>query len=444
MKLLTLFGLIIFSFVVEASNRITAINVLSSPNSTRVIFDLDNAPTYSYFHLTSPLRLVVDFSDSQLIYALEKLTHDSNLVEKIRLSTPKNADSTRIVFELTHKVKVNIFPNLASQTSAKVVANKLVVELSPLTPILPRVDSQSLLKNTYLDNNVPKKEVVVAVIAGHGGNDPGSIGALGNYEKNITFAIASKLVTSINNHDNMKGIMVRKADYYVNNAKKPLIARQNKADLLISIHADAYTSPEPNGASVIVQSFKKDNYIFSYLITNRQEPFKIGRSPDINRHITNDENIEIKLANMTKEFTEKNSYRFAAFVLDELKKFTRLHKREPEVLNLAVLKAPDIPSVLIETGFISNLKDEKNLIDPKYQQKLVNAIFMAISRYFYPEKKEVFSTLNYAKRYKVKSGDTLYAIAKRFKISVAVLKQANRLQSNTLLINQTLRIPSAQ
>jgi N-acetylmuramoyl-L-alanine amidase len=145
-KLLTLFGLIIFSFVVEASNRITAINVLSSPNSTRVIFDLDNAPTYSYFHLTSPLRLVVDFSDSQLIYALEKLTHDSNLLEKIRLSTPKNSDSTRIVFELTHKVKVIIFPNLASQTSTKVAANKLVVELSPLTPISPIVDSQSLLK----------------------------------------------------------------------------------------------------------------------------------------------------------------------------------------------------------------------------------------------------------------------------------------------------------
>ena len=436
-----------FSFVVEASNRIMAIDVLSSPKSTRVIFELDNAPTYSYFHLTSPLRLVVDFSDSQLTYALETLTLDSHLVEKIRLSTPKNADSTRIVFELTQKVKVKIFPDLASQASAKVVANKLVVELSSLTPISlisPIVDSPSLLKNTYLDIKTPKKEVVVAVIAGHGGNDPGSIGALGNYEKNITFAIASRLVTSINNHDNMKGIMVREADYYVNNAKKPLIARQNKADLLISIHADAYTSPEPNGASVIVQSFKKDNYIFSYLVTNRQEPFKIGRSPDINRHNKNDENIEIKLANMTKEFTEKNSYRFATFVLDELKKFTRLHKREPEVLNLAVLKAPDIPSVLIETGFISNLKDEKNLINPEYQQKLVNAIFRAISRYFYPAKKEVLSTFNYITRYKVKSGDTLYAIAKRFKISVTVLKQANYLHSDYLLVNQILNIPVAK
>jgi N-acetylmuramoyl-L-alanine amidase len=437
-KLFTLLCLITCSFVVKASNRITAINVLSLPESIQVTFELDNAPTYSYFRLSSPLRLVLDLSDSQLTQSLESLKHDTSLIQKIRLSKPKNSDSTRIVFELTRTVKLKIFPVLANHFSAKTTASKLVVELLPLTPIQ---GTPSQIKSTRLDKPTSKKEVVVAVVAGHGGNDPGSIGTLGSYEKNITLAIASKLVASINNHSNMQGVMVRNGDYYVTHANKPRIARQNKADLLISIHADAYTSPEPNGASVLVQSYTRAESQLYRLITNRQKESELVGGAGKTTQNTDHENLAITQAYLKKDFTMKRSYEFATLVLQELKTVTRLHKSKPQGLSLGVLKAPDIPSVLIETGFISNLKDEKNLINPQYQQKLVNAIFMAISRYFYPTNK---STSRFSSYHKVKAGDTLYAIAKRFNLTVAVLKQANHLQSNTLLINQTLGIPLTQ
>ena len=422
---LIVFCLITFCFEVNATNYITDIEVLSSRDNTRVVFDLSDTAKYRYFRLSSPLRLVIDFNNTSLDTSLETLTDNENRIKKIRLSNPINTSATRIVFELNHEYKINVLP-LKQEGSG---ANKLMVELQK-PPF-------SKLGNTTLPEGY-----IVAVVAGHGGHDPGSIGAMGSYEKDITLAIANKLVTKLNSQPNMKGIMIRKADYYVSHQNKPILARKNNADLLISIHADAFTSPEPNGASVIVQSIKQVDSGLPYSIATKQRTNPLASQNNNVEYKKNNENLTAKLADLTKAYTVKHSYKLATYLLDELKSVTRLHKPKPEVLNLAVLKAPDIPSVVIETGFLSNITDEKNLITPTYQLKLVHAIFAAINRYFSTSLKK--TSVNLASVYRVKPGDSLSSIAMQHGIFVDHLKRANNLHSTTLHINQKIIIPQPE
>jgi N-acetylmuramoyl-L-alanine amidase len=286
-----------------------------------------------------------------------------------------------------------------------------------------------------------KRDIVVAIVAGHGGEDPGSIGVKGSYEKRITLAIAKKLEKLINNHQGMKAVMIRKSDYYVAHDRKPQLARKNKADLLISIHADAFTSPKPNGASVLVQSTRRANSETARVIANRQKESELLGGAGETIKNTEDDNLAITLADMSKEHTMKSSYEFATYVLKQLKKVTKLHKKQPEGLSLAVLKAPDIPSVLIETGFISNPKDEKDLNSSIHQQKLAKAIYTAVDSYFIRNSPE--GTLLAATKvidHKIIRGESLSVVAHRYKVSVDHLKKTNNLTSNTVRVGQTLKI----
>jgi len=421
--------MIVIALPVAAKNSIDGIRIWPAPENTRLVFDLKEKPDYSYFSLKSPQRLVIDFADSQNLVTLKNLIKTDKRIKKIRSSKAKKKGGTRLVLELADNYKVMVFP----LAPAGQYGNRLVVDLVDQGRASAKV--QMPVSN--------KRDIVVAIVAGHGGEDPGSIGARGTYEKRVTLKIAKKLAALVNKEKGFKAVMIRRGDYYVAHNKKVDLARKNKADLLISIHADAFTSSKPSGASVIVQATRRANSEFTRWISNRQKESELlGGAGEVIKKTT-DKNLAITLADMKKEHTAASSYEFAQHVVKQLKKVTKLHKKKPEGLSLAVLKSSDIPSVLIETGFISNPYEEKRLNNSAHQQKLAKAINRALTDYFYqnPPDGTYLASID-VKKHKVRRGESLSVVAQRYQISVGQLKLANNLTSNVVRIGQTLKIPS--
>ena len=260
----------------------------------------------------------------------------------------------------------------------------------------------------------------------------------------LLLKIAQKLADLIDKKPGLKAVMIRSGDYYVDHNRKTELARKSKADLLISIHADAFTSSKPNGASVLVQATRRADSEFTRWIENREKNSELlGGAGETIRN-TKDNNLAIALADMKKEYTMASSYDFAEHVVKQLKKVTKLHKKKPERLSLAVLKSSDIPSVLIETGFISNPQEEKRLNNTQHQQKLAKAIYTAIDDYFAHNAPDgTLVAKARVREHKISSGESLSVVAQRYKISVNQLKSANNLKSNVVRIGQTLKIPQA-
>ena len=415
------------------TNSIDGIRVWPAPENTRIVFDLKNKPDYKYFTLSKPSRLVIDFNNTKNNTALKSLANNDPRIKLFRTSTAKSKSSTRLVLELAKSYQLTVF-RLAP---AGQYGDRLVVDLYDKS-------EKTKAKLTHKKPPSGKRDIVIAIVAGHGGDDPGSIGAKGSYEKRVTLAIAKKLARLLNQRKGFKAVMIRTGDYYVTHSRKTELARKNKADLLISIHADAFVSPQPHGASVLVQSSRRANSEFTRWIANRQDESELlgGAGETIKK--TKDKNLAFTLADMKKEHTMSSSYEFALHVIKQMKKVTKLHKKKPEGLSLAVLKSSDIPSVLIETGFISNPHEEKRLNNKKHQQKLAKAIFKAVDNYFIENtpKGTLLATIT-MKQHKVRSGESLSVLAQRYKISVATIKSVNKLKSNVLRIGQTLKIPRA-
>lgn len=440
LKFVFIFAVVLWctSFSVLASNQIDGIRVWPAPENTRIVFDLSETPEYTYFSLTKPNRLVIDFQDSVNKVDLAQLAKNDKRILKIRSSKPKNKGGTRIVLELAKAYKLTVFPLLP----AGQYGDRLVVDL---------VDNKAAEREevkpvkAITANNNSKRDIVVAIVAGHGGEDPGSIGPRGTYEKQVTLSIAKRLAKLINQKEGLQAKLVRTGDYYLNHNRKTRLARQYRADLLISIHADAFTSPKPWGASVLVQDPRRANSEFAKWIANRQKESELlgGAGETIKK--TKDKNLALTLADMKKEHTMASSYEFAEHAVSQLKKVTKMHKKKPEAMSLAVLKSSDIPSVLIETGFISNPKEERNLNSGKHQQKLANAIYLAVHNYFIdsPPAGTLYASIGY-KKHKVSRGESLSLLAKRYNVSVGQIKSANNLRSSTVQIGQTLKIPRAE
>ncbi|MBA6290385.1 N-acetylmuramoyl-L-alanine amidase [Colwellia sp. MB3u-4] len=416
--------------IANASNSIDSVRVWPAPENTRIVFDLSQQPDFKYFSLQSPQRLVIDFKNSTNYVDLMSVIKADRRVKKIRTSRSKQQGTTRLVLELADNFRISVFP----LAPAGQYGDRLVIDL---------YDKQSQTIAQH-DNSQGKRDIVIAIVAGHGGEDPGSIGAAGTYEKRITLKIAQKLANLINKKQGLKAVMIRSGDYYVNHDRKTELARKSKADLLISIHADAFTSSQPNGASVLVQATRRADSEFSHWIQNREKNSELlgGAGETIRK--TKDNNLAIALGDMKKEYTMASSYDFAEHVVKQLKKVTRLHKHKPERLSLAVLKSNDIPSVLIETGFISNPQEERRLNNANHQYKLAKAIYIAVDDYF--SRNPPDGTLIAATRFRehrVSRGESLSVVAQRYKVSVRKLKSANNLTSNVVRIGQTLKIPQA-
>lgn len=423
----------LLSFTALGANKLNGVRIWAAPESTRVVFDLRNKPDYSHFSLAGPYRLVVDLKKSTTKLNLSKIANNSKLVKRVRISKPPSKGTLRLVIDLTKPVKANLF----SLPPTAPYGNRLVLDLD--------ANLGTKKAPTRVTSKQSLRDIVVAIDAGHGGEDPGSIGPKGTFEKKVVLEISNRVAKKINATPGMKAVRTRKGDYFVNLNKRSELARNSKADLLISIHADAFTSPGPNGASVWVLSMRRANSeIGQWLEQKEKHSELLGGAGEIIQNSDNEQYLAMTLLDMSMDRSMAVSHTIAAEVLSDLAGVTKLHKHKPESASFAVLKSPDIPSMLVETGFISNPKEEARLRNPKHQERLAKAIHKGVLGYF--KANPPAGTLMAKKgaiNHRVKKGESLSVIAHRYQVSIASIKKTNKLKSNVLRIGQKLVIPRA-
>lgn len=436
------------SFSVSA-NTLEGIRVWPSPDETRIVIDLNSEANYSYFTLSSPYRLVVDLKNTNVKAKLPLSVKDSKVLTNIRKSTSPSKGTTRLVFELKHSVKAEVFK--LSPTPGGQYGHRLVMDLphsgssvSKPAEIKPNKPSVPIL-NSNSNHIIGNGEIIIAIDAGHGGEDPGSIGPTRKYEKHATLAISKKVVAQINAQPGMRAIMTRSGDYFVNLNKRTDIARKNKSHLLVSIHADSFRSPQPRGGSVFVLNTRRANTeIGRWVEQHEKQSELLGGAGDVLAKNSNDRNVSQTLLDLQFSHSQKEGYKLATDVLSEMGKVIKLHKKEPVNASLAVLKSPDIPSILIETGFISNPTEEKQLFQRGHQDKIARAISKAIITYLNdnPPQGTLLASKQEQTTHKVRSGESLSRIAKKYGTTTAKLQSTNKLKSTSLAVGQILNIPS--
>lgn len=285
------------------------------------------------------------------------------------------------------------------------------------------------------------RDVVVVIDPGHGGKDPGAIGARRTKEKDITLSISTKLQAIIDRIPGMKAVLTRSWDEYVPLRSRLKRARNAHADMFISIHADAYTNRRAHGASAFVLSESGASSEAAKWLA-RQDNVVMHNGVDIDGK---PKKVKKRLLNKTQKNTNRKSEALAKSMLDRLSKLAMLHRDKVGRAAFVVLKSPDIPSVLIETGFISNHSEERRLRSRSYQIQLANALVRGVKQYAkaHPTKNSLYAALQRGVRtIKVKSGDTLYSLAKKYRVNVSSLKRMNGLKASSIYPGQRIRIPA--
>ncbi|TCN76698.1 N-acetylmuramoyl-L-alanine amidase [Vibrio crassostreae] len=438
---------ILFSSLVSA-NSLKSLRVWPSPEETRVVIDLKSEADFSYFTLSSPSRLVVDLKNTNLATKLPVVVKDSPVLSKIRKSSPPDKNTYRLVFELKKSSKAELFK--LSPTPGGQYGHRLVIDLphGAASKATSKPNKPTVSKNI---NQVKRqKDILIVIDPGHGGEDPGSIGPSRKYEKNATLSISKKLAAQLNAIPGIKTRMTRNADYFVNLNRRVAIARENEAHLFISIHADAFTTPQPRGGSVFVLNTRRANTEISRWIENKEKQSELlGGSGAAFTGNIDDKNVNQTLLDLQFSHSQKEGYKLATAILSEMGKVAKLHNSKPINTSLAVLRSPQIPSVLVETGFISNPTEEKLLFQRSHQDKLARSVTKAVVKYLKANPPEgiilsnATSSTGSVSQHKVSRGESLSVIASKYGTSTQTLMKFNNLKSSSLAIGQILKIPGS-
>lgn len=391
---LVLFVATLFASVsLLAANEITATRVWPADAYTRVTIEAESPLKYQTFTLKNPERLVVDVEDitlNDVLNALSsKIQAGDPYIEKIRVAV-NQPTVVRIVVDLKEEVNFNVF----SLKPAGDYQHRLVLDIIPIKdPLMTMLDEiaedgKSSPKPIVepLPNNKPdndseenKRIITIAIDAGHGGEDPGARGAKGSHEKDITLAIAKKLKALVDAEPNMRGVLTRDGDYFVSLGGRVVKARKLRADLFISIHADSFTKSSARGSSVFALSERgATSATARYLAQKENESDLIGGVSLKDK----DPILAKTLLDLSQAATINDSLKLGKAVLGHVGEVNRLHKNHVEQAGFAVLKSPDIPSILVETAFISNPEEERKLNSSSHQTKLAESILKGVKKYF--------------------------------------------------------------
>ncbi|WP_395338126.1 N-acetylmuramoyl-L-alanine amidase [Ningiella sp. W23] len=437
LTIIALFALFSASHANTSEAAIKAARFAQDEETSRLVFEFSSLPPFTYFTLKNPDRVVIDLQGVDNNYSFSTLDIDSSVIRRIRQSTPKTQNDTRIVIETTKKLS----PNLFSLDASNGYDDRLVIEL-----VDPGFVGQGQIVNSAAPNR--DKDIIVVIDAGHGGVDPGSVGPAGTYEKRITLSIAKMLESSINKEPGMKAVMTRTGDYYISPNDRPKIAAKAQADLLVSIHADAFTTPQPRGGSVwVLSKGRADSELGRLLEQTERSSELLGAAAEVIEDRDTERYFAETIFNMSMDLSRASSYEISNVMIDEMKGVTKMHKKVPQSASLAVLTAPETPSILVEVGFISNPQEEKNLNWRKHRERLADAMFTSIKAFF--KKTPPDGTLwaqwkqNEPQQHKVASGESLSLLAQRYGTSVVKLKSENNLSSDMVRIGQVLTIPSS-
>jgi len=424
LALISLFCLATGSVAVEVKH----VRMWPAPDNTRLVFDLSAPVEHTIFSLKAPNRVVIDLKSSQFSGRLPRFDYSKTRIRAIRFAR-RNQDELRFVIDLNDAVRPKSFI-LKPQGD---YGHRLVIDLN-------HGKKQALKKSrkTYIPQQNGKRNIVIAIDAGHGGDDPGALGQRGTREKDVVLAIARRLEKLIRKEPGMTPVMIRTGDYYVGLKQRVRIARKKRADLFISIHADAFRNGKARGSSVFVLSERgASSEVASFLARSENRSDLIGGISLDDK----DDLLKMVLVDMVKNSTIEDSHEIASRVLRNLKGVNHLHKSQVERAGFRVLKAPDVPSILVETAFISNPAEARKLKSSRHQQALARAILKGVRSYFHANPPPGTLLAQKPKKHIITRGETLSGIAARYRISVALLKRSNGLRSNALRIGKVLHIP---
>jgi len=416
-------------------------------NQTKIVLDLTGPIKYKYFKLSRPDRFVVDLIDVVRSGNKPKINYANTAVKNIR-SGIRNGNDLRLVVELRQSLKGNVY--LLKPTAGK--GNRLVIELlgksskpvqrvakAPVKKIVQQAQAATApkVKKKQLIVKQQQRDIVIAIDAGHGGIDPGAKGHKGTREKDVVLAIARRLEKLVKKEDGMRPLMIRDGDHFIKLANRKEKARKHKADFFISIHADAFPDKRAKGASVYALSQRGATSEAAKLLANRENASDLVGGVSLD---DKDDMLASVLLDLSQSATIEDSIDVGGKILKGLKGVARIHKTSVQQAGFAVLKSPDIPSILVETAFISNPREEKNLRSGGYQQKLAEAMMFGIRSYFISNPPA--GTRIAAREHVIERGETLSTIASRYRISLSTLRVANQLTSDSLRIGQVLQIPT--
>lgn len=409
------------------------IRLWSENGKTRVVLDLSAPADHTLFTLPRPDRVVVDVRDSRLGDRLARLPSGSGYVRGIR-AAPRDGNDIRIVLDLERAVR----PHSFSAGPYGRYGDRLVIDLAE--PGVPEA-----VKTVRPRPDAEPRDLVIAVDPGHGGRDPGAIGQGRTREKDVVLAIGRKLAARIDAEPGMRAVLVRKDDRLVPLRERMEYARRHRADLFVSVHADAVRDKRARGSSVWVLSLKGASDEASRRLAEQNNTHLIGGVELSDK----DEDLASVLLDLSQNASLGASMEVGKSVIDELAKVGRVHKRTVQQAGFAVLKSPDVPSILVETAFISNPSEERKLKDRNHQDRLANAILAGIRNYFYanpPPDSWVARAVRQGREPQVKHviarGDTLSEIAMRYDVSVSSIRAVNNIAGDRIRIGQVLRIPS--
>ena len=451
-----LLALLLFLFPVAevlADVEVNGVRSWTAPDRTRLVFDMSRSVEYELTDFEGMNHVSLRMKQSALKAAMPQF-ESHKLIESIRsdaregdllVSIGLRSDVKLKSFQLDpngpygHRLVLDLYaesPDAAE--SAEPPAPAVAAAPSASKPAAETSDKPVLTLE-----DVRGRDVVIAIDAGHGGEDSGAVGHRGTYEKKVVLQIAKRLKALVDAEPGMKGVLVRTGDYYIPLRKRMQIARKHRADFFVSIHADAFRDKRARGSSVFVLSNRGASSEAARWLANSENQADLvgGVSLDDKDNV-----LASVLLDLSQAATMQVSHEVAQQTARNLGRIGKMHSRNVQKARFMVLKSPDIPSMLVETAFISNPEEEQKLRDPKHQQRIARAVLTGIRTYFHnspPPGTWLASRdkLQPAGQYVIAPGDTLSAIAIRHEVSLAKLKDLNKLESNLIRVGQVLKIP---
>ena len=416
--------------IANAAVQVNGVRMWPAPDNTRLVFDLNAPVEHSLFTLKAPDRVVIDLKNARFANDLPNFTFDETLLKGVRYANRDNKQ-LRVVLDLKRGVSPKSFVLKPHHN----YGHRLVIDLYDKSK---KATKKSVpVKSKKSSKNRPR-DVIIAIDAGHGGEDPGALGRRGTREKDVVLAIARKLQALVKNQRGMKPVMIRSGDYYVSLKDRVKKARRHNADMFISIHADAFHDRRARGSSVFVLSTSGASSETARILAESENNADLIGGVSLH---DKDELLQKVLVDMVQTAAVEDSHEVANKVLHGIKGVNRLHKNRVEQAGFKVLKTPGIPSILVETAFISNPEEERKLRSPRHQMAMAQAIMKGVRGYFRNNAPQGTVLAMKEKKHRVSRGDTLSAIAQRYSVSVAALKRSNGLRTDTLRVGKTLVIP---
>lgn len=419
---------------VTAATVVNDVRLWRAPDYTRVVLDLSAPVEHNVISLENPGRIVIDIENSRLAADIDDLDFSDSPVLRLR-SGVKNKRDLRIVLDLSTAVK----PSSFLLKSNKMSGDRLVIDL---------YDKGKRKRKAVLkyDNNSGRRDIVIAIDPGHGGEDPGASGPNKLREKKVVLAIARELSKLFEREPGYKPVLIRNGDYFVPLQKRRQLAKAAQADLMVSVHADAFSDSRVNGTSVYVLSRRgASSATAKFLASEANSSDLIG---GVRLADKSDELVSI-LTDLAMTSSLDMSFQVGDKVIKAMGGVSKQHSKKVEQANFSVLRSPYIPSLLVETGFISNPAEAKKLNTRRYQRQIAKAIFSGVSQHFAanppPDTLLAWQRKNRQQtvEYTIARGDTLSAIALRYQVSVAAIRSKNAMASSMVKIGQRIIIPAS-